>query len=166
VTLQHFDNVTFDETLRAFPFAAMPFETITTIPVEGKLLESSTRYEYEVRSTNAGKTYSVFARQAETMRKENAQLLQRSWTTIDDVDESGNALDIRAGTDGVDLLERTYCLAAANLGGVFLWVFGGFNTLFLGLSAFDFCAGAALYWDVTFRRHENECKESKRRPPF
>jgi hypothetical protein len=59
VTRQRFDNMTFDPTFKTFPFAGKPFETRTTMPVDGVVLESSTSIVPEVHATNGGMTYFV-----------------------------------------------------------------------------------------------------------
>ncbi|MBK9261884.1 MAG: RHS repeat-associated core domain-containing protein [Polyangiaceae bacterium] len=106
-TRRRFDNVTFDPTFKTFPFAGIPSETRSTTPLPTTTLETRTSAKYEVVSTNAGKTYFVATRSTEKLRKEGADVLERSWTIVDDVDDYGNVLQWRSGSDGVDVLNAS-----------------------------------------------------------
>jgi RHS repeat-associated protein len=102
-TRQRFDNLTFDATLRAFPFAGRPMETTTTTPLPTMTLETTTSILPEIVPTNGGKTYFVMTRSTEKVRKEGAEALERSWSIVDDIDDFGNVLQWHSGSDGVDL---------------------------------------------------------------
>ena len=106
-TRQRFDNVTFEPTSKTFPFAGRVAETRTTTPLPTTTLETTTSAVHEVVSTNAGQTYFVMTRSMEKLRKEGTDVLERSWTIVDDVDDFGNVLQSHAGSDNVDVLNTS-----------------------------------------------------------
>ncbi|MDI1433322.1 FG-GAP-like repeat-containing protein [Polyangium sorediatum] len=100
------DNVTFDSARRTFPFAGMVIESETRISAAREEV-SSYYVEPEVIPTSGGATYFVTTRRTEKRREQDGDLLERTWTVVDDVDTFGNVLEMRSFTEGVDLLNKT-----------------------------------------------------------
>jgi hypothetical protein len=120
VVTDHFDNMTFDSTFRTFPFAGMAVLSETSIlagpndPDPARVDTTSQRFEPEVRVTNSGATYFVATRSTEHTRVQNGDVLEHSWSIIDELDDDGNILHTRSFTEGVDQLDETKRVVANN----------------------------------------------------
>lgn len=113
VSEDHFDNLTFDETFRTFPLAGMVVASKTTSPAGPndpdpmRIDTTSLRFEREVHPTNGGATHFMATRSTEKVRAQNGDVLERTWSLVDEIDDDANVLHSRSFTDGVDLLEET-----------------------------------------------------------